>query len=308
VLLAAGGRGLPFLRHLRTLVPGAQLTVCSFREDPWEEPFLDAIAEEAARTRCAFLEVRTLDEARWERVSGGEPVDLLFSVGWRYLVPPAVYEQVRTAAVVLHDSLLPAYRGFAPTNWAIINGERETGATLFLMAEAVDAGPIIGQRAVPIGPDETIAQVAEQVTGAYLALLDAHLPALLDGRVDATPQDESRASYTVKRTPADGLIDWTQPARRIHDLVRALTHPWPGAHTTFNGKRMHVWSARPLKGMRLAGAVSGRVASLAHRPLVGIATGDGVLLLDQVQMEGEPARPAAEVLRSPTDTLGGPLG
>jgi methionyl-tRNA formyltransferase len=241
---------------------------------------------------------------KWGEVVSGREIDALFAVGWRYLIPPAVYETTTKASVVFHNSLLPKYRGFAPSNWAIINGETETGATMFLMSETVDSGPIIDQRAFPIGPDDTIREVEANVTEAYLSLLESNIDGLLSGSFTAAEQDHSLATLTTKRVPADGEIDWSASSEAIHNLVRALADPWPGAFTSISGRKLMIWSTRKYAGSGLAGSVPGRVVDLAAVPGVTVATGDGALVIDSVQFEGEDVVGADQVIKSVSDTLG----
>ncbi len=303
-LLCATARGLRALDRLAALVPAAQLLVFSFREDPWEPPFFDAIHRRAAELGARFYEARQVGADRCQPVWDAAPVDLLLAVNWRYVVPPAVYLRARLGAYVFHDSLLPGYLGFSPTVWAMINGEDHTGATLLTMAEGYDEGDIVGQTRVDIGLDDTIAGVTERVTEAYLALLDAHLPALLAGTAPRTPQDRSYATYTCKLLPEDMRIDWSWPTARIHNLIRAVTAPYPGAYTTLEGRRVTIWRAERLRlARRYVGRVPGRVAEV--RPGAGtvILTGDGALLLTQVQPEGGDIMPAELLLNRISHTL-----
>src|SRR5262249_44273378 len=154
-----------------------------------------------------------------------------------------LYERARLGAYVFHDSLLPRYRGFSPTVWAMINGESETGATLFAVSEEVDYGDIIAQSRVSINSDETIAEVMERVTDAYLLLLEQNLPRLMSGNVPRTPQDHLRATYTSKRVPEDNRIMWNSPTDVIHNLIRAVTRPYTGAYTYLDDMKLIVWSA-----------------------------------------------------------------
>lgn len=303
-LLCATARGLRVLDRLAALAPGADLLVFSFREEPWEPPFFDAIRGRAAELGVRFCEARQVGADRCQPVWDAAPVDLLLAVNWRYVVPPPVYTRARLGAYVFHDSLLPGYLGFSPTVWAMINGEDHTGATLMTMAAGYDEGDIVGQARVDIGLDDTIAQVTGRVTEAYLALLDAHLPALLAGTAPRTPQDRSYATYTCKLLPEDMRIDWSWPTARIHNLIRAVTAPYPGAHTTLDGQRLTVWRAERLRlARRYVGRVAGRVAEV--RPGAGtvVLTGDGALLLTQVQLAGQEPAPAEAVLNRISHTL-----
>jgi methionyl-tRNA formyltransferase len=144
----------------------------------------------------------------------------------------------------MHGSLLPKYRGRVPTNWAVIHGETETGATLHEMAAKPDAGAIIAQTPVPILPDDTAAQVFDKVTVAAEQTLWRVLPALLAGEAPHLPNDLSHGSYYGGRKPEDGRIDWTQPAQQVYNLIRAVAPPYPGAFTDIAGHRFIVAHAR----------------------------------------------------------------
>lgn len=305
VLLCATRRGLRVLKKLSELAPQAELVVFSFREEPHEPPFLDAIREQTGAVGGSFHEARQVGAEKWKAFWESTSVDLLLAVSWRYLVPPEVYRRAKRGAFVFHDALLPAYRGFAPTVWAIANGEDHTGVTLFEMAEGMDAGDIVDQERVPIGPDETIAVVLERVTETYLHLLEKNLSRLLDGTASRRPQDPSRATFTCRRVPGDNAIDWRGSTASIFNLIRAVTAPYPGAFTLLGGKKLTVWAAtRVSPRPDYVGRVPGRVVEV--RPGVGsvVLTGDGALLLTKVQTEGGPEVCAAEVLNNLSLTLG----
>jgi methionyl-tRNA formyltransferase len=302
-VFCATRRGLLVLRRLFHLAPADDFVVFSFREEPHEPPFLDAIRAEAVGRGAEFHEARQMGP-RLRQVWEQAAVDLAFAVSWRYLIPPEVFRRPRLGSYVLHDSLLPEYRGFAPTVWALVNGEDHTGATLFEMVEAVDAGDVIDQRRVHVGPDDAIAEVMDRVTDAYLGLLTDNLDALRAGRAPRRPQDAAQATYTCKRLPEDNRIDWRGPALRVHNLVRAVAAPYPGAFTTLGGERLTVWTASRVEGRRYVGGAPGRVAEV--RPGVGalVLAGDGPVLVRQVQREGGPPVCAAEVLDRVSLTLG----
>jgi methionyl-tRNA formyltransferase len=221
------------------------------------------------------------------------------------MIPRNVYSRPRLGSFVFHDSLLPNYRGFSPTVWALINGEKQTGVSLFAISEGVDAGDIVDQRAVPIGPDSTIAEVMQQVTQTYIEMLETNIQPLIAGTAPRHPQDHSRATFTCKRTPQDNEIDWTLSTDTIYNLIRASGAPYPGAYTYLNGKKLMVWSAARLDSpQRYLGSIPGRVVEV--RPWSGsvVLTGDGSLLLRQCQLEGTDIVCAADVLKRLSDTLG----
>jgi methionyl-tRNA formyltransferase len=302
-LLCATRRGRRVLERVADLVGGRQLVVGSFREEPWEPPFLDEIRRTAAALGADFVPARTLTGAAW--ASRLDEVDLILAVNWRYLIPAPVWRRPRLGAYAFHDSLLPRYRGFSPTVWAILNGEDHTGATLFALADEVDAGPIVDQERVPIGPDEAIGTVVERVTDAYLAIVARTVPRLLDGTAPRRPQDESLATYACRRLPADNRIDWTASAAAVHNLIRAVSAPYPGAFTSFEGRELRVWSAaRVAPERRYVGVVPGRVVEVRPGEGAVVLAGQGQVLLKTVQLEGQPAVCAADLL----DRLGHTVG
>jgi len=305
VLLCATHRGLLLLQKLRQLAPAAHLTVFSFRETPFEPPFFEAIQRQTLDFGGTFFEARRVGGEKLKSFWEDTPVDLMLMASWRYLVSPDVFKRPRLGAFVFHDSLLPAYRGFSPTCWAIINGEDHTGATLFEITERVDAGGIVAQERIPIGPVDPIATVMERVTAAYLRLLEQNLPALLDGSAPRMRQDDSKATYTCRRTPEDNLIDWNASARSILNLIRGVSAPYSGAHTLLEKRRLTIWAAQtPEPNHGYVGRVPGRVAEIRPGAGVVVLTGDGAVLLTRVQIEGGPATDAMEVLNSLSMTLG----
>ena len=183
------------------------------------------------------------DAALTARVAAASP-DLLLSFYFRHVLPAEVLKVPRLGAYNLHGSLLPKYRGRAPVNWAVARGETETGATLHVMTEKPDSGDVVDQEAVPIGTDDTAYEVQKRVTQAGVRILERRLAALKAGTAPRRPQDEKAASTFPRRTPEDGRIDWTRPAEQVHNLVRAVTHPYPGAFTDVFGGKTMIWRTR----------------------------------------------------------------
>ena len=186
-----------------------------------------------------------------ERIRDLRP-DFLFSFYYRLMLGAALLAIPRRGAFNMHGSLLPKYRGRVPVNWAIIHGETETGATLHEMVEKPDAGRIVDQEAVAILPDEPAVDVFGKVTAAAERVLRRSLPKLVDGSAVLRAQDLSQGGYYGGRRPEDGRIDWRAPAKRVHDLVRALAPPYPGAFTEVEGTRLRVLRTR--RGAQKSGA------------------------------------------------------
>ena len=298
-------RGLRFLQRLVAIKPSVDLVACSFREQPWEPPYLDDIRSFVTSRGGTFIETTNLASPAVSRVWHPEDSDLLFFVNWRYLVPRTVYGLPARGTFAFHDSLLPEYRGFSPTNWAIINGEDHTGATLFQVADEMDAGDIVDQARVPIMAADSIAAVMDRVLEAYLELLTNNLDSLLRGSASHRRQDHSRATYTCRRSPDDNLIDWHRSDREIYNLVRAVTRPYPGAFTYLDGRKLTVWKASlPDQPHPYVGAIPGRVAEV--RPGEGslVLTGRGSILVERVQLEGHDEVAATELLGSLSQQLG----
>ncbi len=174
-----------------------------------------------------------------ERLRSSAP-DFLFSFYYRAMLKPALLALARRGAFNMHGSLLPRYRGRAPVNWAVLHGERETGATLHEMVEKPDAGRIVDQQAVPILPNDTAREVFDKVTVAAESVLDRSLPGLLSGSAELTAQDLAAGSYFGGRRPEDGRIDWTCGAREVHNLVRAVAPPYPGAFCFLGGAELRL--------------------------------------------------------------------
>ncbi len=184
-----------------------------------------------------------------ERIRALKP-DFLFSFYYRHMLKSPLLASAVRGALNMHGSLLPKYRGRVPVNWAVINGETETGATFHYMTEKPDAGDIVDQLAVPILPDDTTLDVFRKVTVAAEITLHRTLPALLDGTAPRRPQDFAGGSYCGGRKPEDGRIDWSLPAARIHNLVRGVAPPYPGAFTRLHGGTLRILRTRLEPGPR----------------------------------------------------------
>ncbi len=218
--------------------------------------------------------------------------DLILSVYYRNMIGARILALPRLGAFNMHGSLLPKYRGRAPINWAVLHGEPRIGMTLHRMVKAADAGAIVDQEGVDLGPRDTAEQAFRKVLPCARRVLERQIDALLAGTARETPQDDTQATYFTGRKPEDGRIAWTQTSRQVFNLIRAVTDPYPGAFTDVGGARLMVWWAEPdspaTQGRRGA---PGEVLSVA--PLV-VATGDGALELTKTEWRGG-AAPALQV-------------
>jgi methionyl-tRNA formyltransferase len=163
--------------------------------------------------------------------------DYLFSFYYRHMIPAELLACAKIGALNMHGSLLPKFRGRAPVNWAILHGATETGATLHMMEVKPDAGDIVGQTAVSIGPNETATDVFAKVNHAAITVINQALPELVQGHIPKKSNNLAQGSYFGGRKPADGQILWHQTAQQVHNLVRAVAPPYPGAFTDWQGQR-----------------------------------------------------------------------
>lgn len=261
--------------------------VVTHKDNPTETIWFDSVAELAALHGIPTImpdNPNTPDVI--ERIRAVQP-DFFFSFYYREMLKPDLLAVPLHGAFNMHGSLLPKYRGRVPVNWAIIHGEKETGATLHYMTEKPDNGDIVAQQAVPILPDDTAVQVFQKVTVAAEMALDSSLPALLAGKIPSVKQDLSKGSYFGGRRPEDGVIDWSRSAQVIHNLVRAVAPPYPGATTQLMGKPVRI----------LQTMVSGCTAT-GERPAFYVKDGkayaicgQGVLRVVRFELEGKATTP-----------------
>ncbi len=233
-------------RALRTLLAGGMQIelVLTHPDDPGETIWFESVAAVAAEhgIPVALVDLSVPPELQ-ARVAAIHP-DYLFSFYFRRMLPPALLATARIAALNMHGSLLPKYRGRVPVNWAVLHGERETGATLHVMEAKPDAGDIVAQQAVPILPDDTAKDVFDKVTVAAEIALWSVLPQLMRGQLPRRPNPLAQGSYFGGRKPEDGRLDWTRPAAELYNLIRAVAPPYPGAFFESRGRRLVVARAR----------------------------------------------------------------
>ncbi|MEW9906143.1 MAG: bifunctional UDP-4-amino-4-deoxy-L-arabinose formyltransferase/UDP-glucuronic acid oxidase ArnA [Candidatus Symbiodolus clandestinus] len=217
--------------------------VFTHEDNPQESRFFASVAQCAAAHQLSVYAPSAINHPLWiARIRQLAP-DILFSFYYRQLLGPEILQIAPQGAYNLHGSLLPRYRGRAPVNWVLVNGETETGVTLHRMVERPDAGAIVAQRTVAIAAEDTALTLQRKMNRAAQTLLADTLPSFLQGIPPLRPQDEQKASYYGARTATDGLVDWRQPATAIANLVRAVTQPYPGAFTWLGERCLTIWQA-----------------------------------------------------------------
>ena len=272
---------------------GARIEAIFTHEDsPNEEIWFESVRGLAEQNGIPCLTSDISLPENLERVQALAP-DFIFSFYYRNMIKSAVLEIPRLGALNLHGSYLPKYRGRVPVNWAVINGESETGATLHYMVEKPDAGDIVDQERVEIAFTDTAQDVFHNVTQAAMKVIARSWPLLKDGKAGRMAMDLSGGSYFGGRKPADGQIDWTKPAIEIYNLIRGVTHPYPGAFTHVGSKKLIIWQAWPVEGSGEPGHI------VSQNPLL-VGTGKGLLEIRSLQLEGEAETAAAEFLSNET--------
>lgn len=263
------------------------VALITHEDSPHEKIWFKTPAQAARERGIPVFTPESVNTPEWrERIAALQP-DLVLSVYYRHMIGTKILGLPRLGAWNMHGSLLPKYRGRAPINWAVLHGERRIGMTLHRMVKSADAGAIVDQEGVELGPRDTAEQAFRKVLPCARRVLARQIDALLAGTVKETPQDDAQATYFGGRKPEDGRIDWAQSSAQIFNLIRAVTDPYPGAFTDAGGSRLMVWWAEPdspaARGKR---GTPGEVLSLA--PLI-VATGDGALELTRTEWrEGAP--------------------
>ncbi|MDF3937095.1 bifunctional UDP-4-amino-4-deoxy-L-arabinose formyltransferase/UDP-glucuronic acid oxidase ArnA [Pseudomonas citronellolis] len=243
------------------LAAGYQIdAVFTHADDPRENRFFGSVAQLCALRGIPVHAPEDVNHPLWiARIRELQP-QFIFSFYYRNLLNEELLACASHGAFNLHGSLLPRYRGRAPANWVLVNGESETGVTLHRMVKRPDAGAIVAQQRVAIAELDTALTLHGKLREAARELLGQALPALLAGDVVERAQDESQASYFGRRTPADGQLDWRRPARELHNLVRAVTQPYPGAFAPVGERKLIVWSSKVVAGNQ--GHPAGSVLSI----------------------------------------------
>ncbi len=253
-----------------------------------------------------FQPEKVREEAAAERLRR-ENADIFVVAAFGQLLPKTILEMPRFGCINIHGSLLPAYRGAAPVQWAVLDGQKEAGDTIMQMNEGLDTGDILMQESIPLSADETAGSLYDKLSSMGGPLLLKALDAIEAGTVTPVPQGDSRTHYAKMLRKEMGNIDWTKSAEEIGRLVRGL-NPWPSAYTHWNGKMLKIWMAETVtqeelsalgcdekNGMDLKEAQPGTVMIVTKDTLM-VQTGDGLLALTELQMEGKKRMPVQAFL------------
>lgn len=293
VFLGSKASGLAALERLATAVkPPHTLVGALFVDDAGDARSITQQLE--AFARASGLPSAVARGAEGERALDAWRPDVALVVGWYRIIDLTRHPGIQFFG--MHYSPLPRYRGSAPAVWQILRGETELGVTLFRFAAGLDNGDVAGSAVVNCGPDETIGDVLPRLDEAALDLMDREIPAILGGRARLTPQRDADATYCGRRVAADGVIDWSAPARRVHDFIRSQSRPYPGAFTHLeDGRLLRVWRTvrEPRRWIGVPGSIVARDPSGAI-----VACGDGALRLVDVECaEGATMAPTLRGVR-----------
>lgn len=277
---------------LKVLMDGGDeiVAVVTHEDDPKEEIWFRSVAELARAHHVPDYAPSSPNTPAFMDLIRKLAPDLIFSSYYRRLLSRELLAIPRLGGINLHGSLLPKYRGRSPVNWVLINGESETGVTLHYMVEEADAGDIVAQRSVPIAMEDTAVTLFHKLTRAAAELLKESYPLIKAGTAPRIPQDSRLATKFGGRKPEDGIITWERPALAIYNLVRAVTHPYPGAFTFHQGKKLYIWSAA-LDGrqprINERSRFPGTIEAVEKGRGITVSTGQGPLLVTRIQLEGE---------------------
>lgn len=260
------------------------VALITHEDNPSEKIWFKTPAVAAKEKGIPVFTPESVNTPEWrEKIAALKP-DLILSVYYRHMIGTKILALPPLGAWNMHGSLLPKYRGRAPINWAVLHGESRIGMTLHRMVKSADAGAVVDQAGVELGPRDTAEQAFRKVLPCARTVLARQIGALLAGTASETPQDEAQASYFSGRKPEDGRIVWAQTSVQIFNLIRAVTDPYPGAFVDVGPARLMVWWAEAdSPATRGRTGTPGEVLSVA--PLV-VATGDGALELTKTEWRG----------------------
>jgi methionyl-tRNA formyltransferase len=267
------------------------------------------VKQVALGARLPILQPERMQDTSLLETLRGWQLDLGVVVAYGRILPSTLLELPRLGMINAHASLLPKYRGAAPIQRAVMAGERETGVTIIRIVQALDSGPMLGAATRPIDPDENAEQVEEDLSFLGAALVMSAIDDLAGGTMEDTPQDEAQATYAPRLTKAEGLIDWSNTAQRIHNQIRGL-YPWPHAFTYLDGARYILLESRvPSDIADSSHARTGEILRASGDDLT-VRAGDAALDVLRIQPEGRRPFHIREFLAghtlSPGQMFGGP--
>lgn len=272
--------------------------------DPAAHDWYDAISKIAKDKGLRLYEVpdHEINSEKYIKIIKSLRADILLSIGWRTLFGETIL-RIPRASVNVHSALLPRYRGYNPNNWSIINDEKKAGVTAHIIVPKVDTGSILVQKEIDIDEKETIADLHKKSIAILPGIIMEALEKIERGE-KGTEMDLNNQSYWGRRYPEDGLIDWSKSVKEINNIIRALSHPYPGAFTFWNGKRLYVWKAEPSQLKNYHGRAGQILMRSIKEKAIHVRCGDGMLKILRVQEEGGEELDAADCIKETGFSLG----
>ena len=268
--------------------------VFTHEDDAAENLWFGSVKKTAEHLKIPVYNPENVNDSQWIIFIKNLKPDLILSFYYRQIICDCILAIPSKGAYNLHGSLLPKYRGRAPINWAILKGETETGLTLHKMVKKPDAGDILSQKKVIIESLDNAQTVFKKMVPLVREILLETMPKLENGTASFAQQNHAAATYFGGRKPDDGRINWASSALQIYNLIRAVTHPYPGAFTVWNGKKIYIWQAALGKEKTNSAGSSGKILSLNPFEII---CGSGTLQIQKIQTETEEDLSADEWLK-----------
>lgn len=307
ILFLASKVGFEAIRVMTELSCDIIQVFIESEHDHEKEKYCQSIVDHCEKSDVSYiLDASQIEIAKRieEQIGNGYSVDYIISFGYRKMISDNVLAKARLAALGTHFAPLPQYRGFAPLNWLLINGEHATAVNLFYLNDEVDSGDIVERESVEISYTDDINSLMEKCIFAFKAMMQRAIPKLEKGNYELVKQDNVKATYTCSRCPDDGLINWELPSRNIYNKVRALTFPYPGAFTYVNNTKLYLWSCEEYSIPEYVGKISGKVIKIVKDKGVVVLCGENAVLLKVVQLEDGEMQTADKVIKSVRLNLG----
>jgi methionyl-tRNA formyltransferase len=285
--------GLKCLKTAFEHCPNSIIGVLTFDDSSDSRSVLPEFISYCSENRITLFIAKNRSES--EKILIDLQPEMCLVVGWYWLISKELLAIVPNGFIGLHNSLLPKYRGGSPLVWALINGEKELGATLFSFTEGMDDGNLWGHVTVKVEEQDTIGDILEKLEASAIGLIAQVFPAIIANKIQSTPQNHSEATFCALRTAQDGWIDWSKKAVFIHNFIRAQSTPYPGAYTLHEGTQLIIWKAQVWPGIYYG--TPGQVARILENGVIVIC-GDNTALLLEVVGINEQKFSASEILKS----------
>ena len=288
LLFGAKEHGTEVAKVLKNL--GHNIDIVYLLEEPHEKIYYEHLKDFALNHNIEAISHKKAKKNIILSIIKRKNIDFILCIKWRYMISEELINETKYGGFVIHDSLLPKYRGFAPLNWAIIKDETEVGATFFKIADEMDAGPIISQKKLFINENEYISTIEKKMVSIYREIIYENISKIRNEN-KFFPQNEEEATYCCMRRPEDSKIEWTKSAKEIHNFVRALAPPFPSAFTFYAKQKIAITKTDiHSENDKYVGRIPGRILSINSKG-IQVLTGKGILLINEIKVGGKSHKP-----------------